>query len=248
MVKLERANEPEILIDNKAKWTSDLLTAVRDNGGYKKIPAKDKEKLITYYRHQAIKDSLFPSSENKCAFCECKPSEGGNIEVEHFEPKSIYPDKTFEWTNFLPCCRRCNGDKSDHDTVVEPILNPYDENPSNVFFYEDIQMKVQDCDLKSKGLKTIEVCGLNSLRLWKPRAALLINLRIFSSSIEDAIKIYSEAETDRKKNIRIKNIREAVDTIEMLIEPSEKYSHFCSVFLHTCASYQKAKKVISEHG
>ncbi|PSU88919.1 TIGR02646 family protein [Photobacterium kishitanii] len=246
MIKLEREAEPQIMISNKAQWQKDLQDAIAVYGKYKDIPKIEKKKLTSFYRNDAVREGLIKSSEGKCAFCECIPSEGGNIEIEHFKPKSEYPELTFEWDNFLPSCRKCNGSKGTHDTVLEPIINPYDTDPNNVFHFVDIEIKASNTDMKQIAEKTIEVCGLNTLRLWKPRAEILLSLRIFTKAIEEAIEELTDADTQRKKEIRINKLREAIDTIEMLTNSSEKYSSFCSDFLRRSEVYLNAKSLVKD--
>ena len=244
MIKLEREIEPQVLTDNKSTWLKNLKNAITAHGSYKKIPEKDKQKLISFYRNDQVREALVRSSSGKCAFCECIPSEGGNIEIEHFKPKSIYPDLTFEWLNFLPSCRKCNGSKDSHDTGVEPIINPYDTDPASAFYFDDIEIRAAETDSKSVAENTIEVCGLNTVRLWKPRAEILVSLRIFSRSINEAMDEIELADTERKKSNRVKKLREAIETIELLINPKEKYSSFCREFLLRSEVYSKAKQVL----
>lgn len=97
MIKVNKPSEPpKILLNNNEKWTNDLISAVEKYGSYKDIPRDVKERLLKYYKHKDIQKILFDSSYRKCVFCECKPAEGGNIEVEHFAPKSLYPNLTFK--------------------------------------------------------------------------------------------------------------------------------------------------------
>ena len=245
MIKLNRENEPLTLSQNKTLWTKNLMGAVHAHKTYKNIPEKEKEKLVSPYRQKDIKDALIKSSNNKCAFCECIPAEGGNVEIEHFKPKSMYPNSTFEWLNFLPSCRKCNGSKSDHDTISKPIVNPYDLDPETIFYFEDIEIKAFDGINNDIGNETIEVCGLNTVRLWKPRADILVNLRIFSKSIKRSLQDIEDANTERKKNNKIKNLKEAIETIEVLINPKEKYSSFCKYFLANSDIYKEAKKLVN---
>jgi uncharacterized protein (TIGR02646 family) len=246
MIKLKREDEPQIMVLNKSQWKKDLQNAISIYGSYKDIPETEKKKLTSFYRNDAVRDGLIKSSEGKCAFCECIPSEGGNIEIEHFKPKSEYPELTFEWDNFLPSCRKCNGSKGTHDTGLEPIINPYDIDPKSLFHFDDIEIKASNTDMKAMAEKTIEVCNLNTLRLWKPRAEILISLRIFAKSIEEAINELASADTTRKKEIRINKLREAIYTIETLTSSSEKYSSFCSNFLERSEVYHEAKSIIRD--
>lgn len=246
MIKLTRKQEPTVLLKNKDKWLQALNAAIAKHGSYKAIPQDEKEKLITHYRHNDIKTALIHSSNGKCAFCECIPSDGGNVEVEHFKPKSIYPENTFDWVNLLPACRKCNEFKADHDTVTEPIVNPYEYDPEDLFYYEDIRIKVKQCTDTRLGGKTIEVCGLDSVRLWKPRSAILVTLHEFDTALQEAINNYQQSDSERKKANRLRNLREAIERIEMLTNPDEKYSHFCKHFLKTSSSYKEAKKLLDQ--
>ncbi|KIR18985.1 hypothetical protein PFLU4_05640 [Pseudomonas fluorescens] len=246
MIKLTRKDEPEVLRINKVRWLAELRAAIDKYGSYKNIPISEKNSLTASYRHQDIKAALIESSYGKCAFCECVPAEGGNVEVEHFKPKSIYPDLTFEWTNFLPSCRKCNGTKLFHDTGLEPIINPYDDDPSLVFYFDELQLKVLESTDASIGLKTIEVCGLNTVRLWRPRADILVSLYCFASSLEEALTNFKEAETEGKRVSRFRKISEAVDQIELLTKEKEKYSFFCLSFLKKCNAYIEAKSILDE--
>ncbi|MDP4770626.1 MAG: hypothetical protein NWR85_00150, partial [Limnohabitans sp.] len=49
-----------------------------------------------------------------------------------------------------------------------------------------------------------------------------------------------DAETPIKKANRIRALNEAIDTIESLARPDQKYSHFCKVFLEKNKPYQAA--------
>lgn len=246
MIKLSRKPKPEILTNNERQWTSELIKAVSVYGDYSKIPKEEKLKLLAHYRHQDIKSHLFDSSLQKCAFCETKPGESGNIEVEHFAPKSIYPSIAFQWENFLPACRKCNGSKDDHDTIKEPIVNPYDMDPEDIFHYKDIKISTNDNHHKAIGELTIRVCGLNSVRLMKPRADILVSLHDFSESLDIALKDYQQADTNLKRANRKRRIREALETIESLSNPAEKLSSFCKDYLRKCEPFHEAKRIIEE--
>jgi uncharacterized protein (TIGR02646 family) len=244
MIKLTRGEEPAFLVNNKANLWDRLKDAIDTFGSYKAIPADIKEKLVCHYRHFEIKEALVESSNGKCAFCECLPSEGGNVEVEHFKPKSKYPESTFEWENLLPACRRCNGSKDDHDTISEPIVNPYRQSPSDHFFYDSLNLKAVIGPNSAIASRTIEVCGLNTIRLWKPRSQILVSLHDFEESLKAALEDFHVADTARKKAHRKRSIHEAISRIEELANPTEKYSAFCSFFLHNSELYKQAKSLV----
>lgn len=93
MIKLNRLPSPVVLRDNCTAWTKNLMALVDKYGGYNKIPAKEKEPALRFYRHEDIKQTLKASTHGKCAFCEGIPDETGYSEVEHFYPKSLYTEK-----------------------------------------------------------------------------------------------------------------------------------------------------------
>jgi uncharacterized protein (TIGR02646 family) len=244
MIKLERPDEPQILIDNGATWLNELQDAIAKYKSYKAIPDDEKAVLVAHYRHADIKNALSSSSHGKCAFCECHPAEGGYIQVEHFKPKATYPQSTFEWTNLLPACAQCNGSKLNHDTVAEPIINPYDINPADAFYFDNISIKPQAGSKYDVAKKTIEVCSLEGTRLWKPRADILISLTGYAQALSNALEDYDEADTERKKVNRLRKISESLATIESLMDAKSKYSAFCSHFLRNCPAYIKAKQLV----
>lgn len=244
MIKLIRKPKPKILIENKDTWTSKLLEEIEKYGGYSKIPKEEKDKLLSHYKHKEITNLLFESSCQKCAFCETKPGESGNIEVEHFAPKAIYPDLTFEWSNFLPSCRKCNGSKLGHDTIKEPIVNPYNIDPEEYFYYKDIRVVAKNKN--AIGKLTIDTCGLNSVRLMTPRANILISLNSYSQSLEAAIADYQSADTPKKKTTRKRKIAESLEIIERFTQPSEVFSGYCRDYLRTCEPFHMAKKILEE--
>ena len=53
------------------------------------------------------------SGHLRCMFCEDSCSN----EIEHFHPKSIYPEFTFDWDNFLYACGICNPLKNNKFAV-----------------------------------------------------------------------------------------------------------------------------------
>lgn len=130
MIKLEKANEPEVLQDNAARWLKELQEA---------IAAEDK-KLIksrkSRYNHADIKAAVKGETHGKCAFCECDVTAVAHGDIEHSFPKSLDTRKTFEWSNLGYSCQLCNQSKADHDPNFERIIDPYtiDPEPFIVFF------------------------------------------------------------------------------------------------------------------
>lgn len=244
MIYIKKDTEPPlILTQNKNKWTKELKDNIEKYDGYKNIPLDVKNSMWIHYRHKDIKEALFKSSYQKCAFCESKPEESGNIEVEHFKPKSLYPDLAFDWNNFLPVCRKCNESKRDHDTGKEPIVNPCLDDPETIFTYSFLNMVSID-DKNQIADRTIEICDLNSERLYEVRARLLKALCSYEKEVEAWFKEISTADTERKRISRINRLRDSLEILESLITPDKPYAGFCRYFLKKSKVYEEAKKLI----
>ena len=249
MIKVKKHNSPKILIDNQTPWTKALNDAISSYGSYDKVPTRIKNSLLSHYRHKDIQKELFESSFYKCAFCECKPSESGNIEVEHFAPKSIYPDLAFNWDNFLPSCRKCNEAKSDFDTISYPIINPAKVDPETLLTYDFLRI----CPMKGTSNEklaenTIEVCNLNCSRLYETRALLLKSLTEYADELKEKIIYINQADTPQKRKNRITKLKNSLEKIDQILVNSSVYSGYCRWYVSHCKEYAEAKKLVLTKG
>ena len=246
MIKIQKKPTPQVIIDNKDMWTQHLLDAVKSYGGYSEIPDAERDKLLLHYRHKDIRKALSESSHGKCAFCECKPGESGNIEVEHFEPKSIYPDLTFEWDNLLPSCRKCNEAKSDFDTRISPIINPTKEDPEKLLTYSFLRIIPRnDSGKVEKAHNTIEVCNLNSERLYDARASLMKSMTEYIDNLKSIFDLIAEADTPLKRHRRFNKLRSSLDVIDAMLAENSAYSGYCKWLIAQFPDYQKAKQMVA---
>lgn len=145
MIRLEPCPIPAQLTEEK----QDELTAE-----YK----RNKKKRV--WRKSYIEQALLKMSHNKCCYCECKLGEESKyLEVDHFFPKDIYPDKVVEWENLLPSCKRCNTKKGSHDTGKEPIIHPVKDGPREHLYLKNYQIRAKNDSLL--GETTIGILDLN---------------------------------------------------------------------------------------
>lgn len=113
------------------------------------------------WNREDIKTTLSDVGHSKCAYCEARLGrESMYMEVEHFRHKLKYPCDVLNWTNLLPACRRCNGTKGPHDVGLEPIINPFVDDPKSHLLIKRYRLRGKT-DL---GQKTIEVLDLNNHR------------------------------------------------------------------------------------
>jgi hypothetical protein len=129
-----------------------------------KLTTKFQEDGSSVWKQDYIKKALLEMSNYKCAYSEIRLQEEGKyMEVEHFLPKSVHPDKVLEWDNLLPASKFCNGKKLDR---IHPIVHPVRDNPKeHLYMIENvIHGKSQ------KGRNSVIILGLNDPdNLLKPR-------------------------------------------------------------------------------
>ncbi len=53
-----------------------------------------------------------------CNYCEGNEAR----DIEHIYPKSLFPDRAFQWSNYLLACKTCNsGEKLDKFAIFDPV-------------------------------------------------------------------------------------------------------------------------------
>ncbi len=105
-----------------------------------------------------LKDAVFHMAFGKCCYSEIRLGEESKFpEIEHFHPKSKYPDEVMLWGNLLPSCKKCNGIKGDHDTVVDRIVNPFTDKPKDYLFFKNYRYYSKN----EIGRRTIDIVALN---------------------------------------------------------------------------------------
>jgi len=113
---LDKLEEYQQLIDAKDTF------AEKSNEAKRLFPLRNKKSNRTF---KAVKKALTElcNSTRRCTYCEDSIGD----EVEHIYPKNIYPEKCFEWENYLYACGPCNGPKSDKFAVFRDDNGSYQE-------------------------------------------------------------------------------------------------------------------------
>ena len=74
----------------------------------------------------------------RCRCMYCEDSRGTTI--EHFRPKSTYPEKSFVWLNMLLLCQGCQSHKGDRFTLDTNggalLIDPTTEDPWDFLFFD----------------------------------------------------------------------------------------------------------------
>lgn len=199
MIPIERLDLDDPLPERLAAKT---LQLIKDGGGARK--ARDLWGSSRVERDSIRqKLALMAAGIQRCMYC------GDNLgtDIDHFDPISRTPLKTFEWLNHLLACSHCNSNKKRDrypcDAAGECLLiDPTRENPS-----EHLQLMLGSGEFVGqtrKGWETIEVFGLNRPDLILGRGNAFRTRRMFLFGIH---KLVSEGRED-----------EAVQHMKALVE------------------------------
>lgn len=202
MIKVDRVDKPAVLKKNQQKWKQNYLSLIQL---YQQNPIsnhkKKKETAEIKYRHKQVKDSLTKMFNDKCAYCESHISHVDYGHIEHFKPKSKYPESCFDWDNLLLSCGICNGaqykgDNFPLDVEGGPLVNPTLENPNDFFNFEfDIKTGTANIiPLNERGIITETTLGLNRPKLVKHRSRVISMIAFIS-------KLADEGDVDCKQKI-----------------------------------------------
>lgn len=145
-------------------------------------PSAEARKLWSMQANRAFREirealgKMAPGLES-CMYCEA--SEG--TAIEHFWPRSVYPERAFDWLNHLIACTRCNSnfkrDQFPLDSVGDPLLvNPTEEDPLDHLSFSPSTGRFESKSLK--GDPSIEVFGLNRTNLTKGRKNAWLALQL----------------------------------------------------------------------
>jgi hypothetical protein len=189
-----------------------------------------------------LKESLLELSNGKCAYCECDLKEESKyMEVEHFEDKANNPNKVLDWDNLLPSCKRCNGSKSTHDVISEPIVNPFIDTPSTHLTLRLYRFKSKDV----KGKTTIDVVDLNHTeRAVKKRFEVGEQLEKTIDKAVERLELYEANPITQRRN----KLLSIVEDILLECQKESIYSATCSTILHSSDLYLDIRQKMQTHG
>jgi len=183
-----------------------------------------------------LKDAVFNLSFGKCCYSEIRLGEESKyMEVEHFHPKVPYADKVMLWGNLLPACKKCNGTKLNHDTIIEPIINPFIDNPKDFFYLKNNFYYPRNKNEIAK--RTIKKLALNDLN----------HFVIPRENIEKELKIRLKS---RLEDIgAFEDIAIPIGRIKRLLElgnRKKEYSALVSTIILTYENYIAIEKLLIE--
>ena len=134
----------------------------------------------------------------KCAYCEGVAAQ----DIEHFYPKTQYPDRMFQWENFLRGCKNCNNFKRHHfpltPTNNPELLDPCSDDPLD-FFVWDFQTGAIGVRLEPgyevRGRTTRDLLRLDMEPLREERRSKLIRVLCLLAQVRDQDPVTRETKT-----------------------------------------------------
>ena len=145
MHKVIRNSAPKKLEEYNEKFLNEF------NNKYDK---KDWEKF-PYSIKKEVVQSLNEMYNGLCAYCEGYVSDVSSPRIDHFKPKALFPELTFEYRNMNYSCEKCNGFKK--EKWDELYFSPSEENPEKHIEFKGILAKSKD----ERGKAMIELVQLN---------------------------------------------------------------------------------------
>ena len=125
MHRVDRGPEPAGLRRYRRKNTPRWIAYYQDNTGNKPTDSHWRK----FVNH------LSNAFHNLCGYCE----EECRGETDHFYPKSRFPQKVYEWTNWVFSCHDCNLSKREKcptSGYVNPCAENHSEHPERFFDFD----------------------------------------------------------------------------------------------------------------
>ena len=125
MHRVDRGPEPRGLDVLRSRYTPRWVNHYRHGSG----PVPSDSRWVTFLPNLR---SVFSGS---CAYCE----EWCRGEVEHFRPRSQFPELVYEWSNLLLACHDCNhakGPKWPAGGYVDPCARSRSAYPEQYFDFD----------------------------------------------------------------------------------------------------------------
>ncbi|OWT47530.1 HNH endonuclease [Bacillus sp. K2I17] len=194
MIHLKKEEIPTILKTKGGHWINQYMTFVQSG-------TKPPNSLKSKYTHPIIKKALLKETKGKCAYCESSFTATDHGHIEHILPKSIFPNRIFEWDNLTLACGKCNINKSDYYNQKNPLINPYIDNPEEDIMFSGPLILARS----TRGLTTIKNLELDRVELCERRMAYI-------NSIQSTIILYETTDDIELKKLLYADLLEYTKT------------------------------------
>ena len=146
-------------------------------------------------------------SRERCIYC----VDSVASDIEHFRPKTPFPERMYVWTNLLIACTQCGRFKGSQFPLTEDglplLIDPTSEDPWEFLDYDpetgniNARFVLGAAEYSAKGTKTVEILRLDrreylssGYRKTHRRLAKLVSAWVASGIPEDCIGQLTEAD------------------------------------------------------
>lgn len=222
MIKIEKQKAPDYInsetVDLAIEKMEEFFAAKnRSQKRYDWPFNKEIDKQLKNFLHEVF--------HGKCGYCETGIDSPELGTVDRYRPNNGVRDKnefhqdlywwlTFEWDNMIYCCKECNqykgnyfpikgrrnlNEEDDLATEYRMLVNPYEDNPSDHFSYDD---SGNIHAITEEGYQTIELLRLDRTDLLEKRKVERDRIvEIIEKIIQDGINSVRKPQVNYLKNI-----------------------------------------------
>ena len=199
---IDRGTAPKRVAEYAREYTPGWVSYVRDGVGSR---PDDRD----WYR---FRSRLGKRSCGMCWYCErrCESASetgGRAATLDHFKPRSLFPELVYDWSNWIFSCLRCNRDNKEDkwpdNGYVDPAAIEAQERPDRYFDYDALTHEIipkndLSGDERKRAVDTIGDLGLNKVDVLSSRQdwmqRFIENMRQFPEMERAAFAEYLESE------------------------------------------------------
>lgn len=184
MRKLDRLEPPDCLVTNHLGWAQDFILARQENPAHRFGWRSD----LCY---QLLRRALSNMTQGHCSFCDGSVGSESRETVEHFRPKTVFPELAYTWDNLFVCCDVCQGKGDGFDELLlKPDEQEYSFERYFVNNYKTGEIEpnpAADVQDRARALITIRLYQLNKdiRKLLRLRELKRFNYKPEEDSIDD---------------------------------------------------------------
>ncbi|WP_422861304.1 hypothetical protein [Flagellimonas sp. W118] len=144
--------------------------------------------------YRKYKDHLRKDFNSKCGYTDCVDFWFGgksNFHIDHFKPKSVYPELELEYNNLVYSCSFVNRAKSDDDsTYLDPCNEDY-----NLHFLRD-----DSGNIVPKDSSDVAIYMYKKLKLYLKRYGIIWMLESLRLRIQEYTELIDNMNPEDKKD------------------------------------------------
>lgn len=202
MHKVQR-NEPPVGLEDKSNEWKKQLNETKD------ISLSDE---WTRFKTSKLGKQTLESLKNMyldcCMYCEGVTGATSYPQIEHFRPKSIYPELSFEYNNLHLVCQKCNSSKG--DKFDERYIDPTVVDPREHIYYKAWEVVGKD----EIGKLMVKIVDLNDSDRMKWRMKMCVDIKERIEAILPYLLTENVLNNSLVKQFVIKSLNEVYEKMQ----------------------------------